>query len=149
MNLVLILGVAVGVSAPTLKDPPKDLPAIVGAWVLESVTMQGKDSALMTKGARIDITADGRWINDSDRPDPKDGPTAYVLDPKADPQAIDVGASRGISSLFPLRGIYKCKGDTLTICFSVLSNERPKSFDSLDDNSLVLHLVLKRVSKKK
>jgi uncharacterized protein (TIGR03067 family) len=149
MNVALILGVAIGLSAPTLKDPPKKVSGVVGEWVLDSVTMRGKDCALMTKGARIDITADGRWINDSDRPDPKDGPTAYVLDPKADPQAIDVGASRGINSLSPLRGIYKCKGDTLIICFSVLSNERPKSFDPPDDDSLVLHLVLKRVPKKK
>jgi len=61
MNPTLILGVVVGVSAPTLKDPPKKESTIVGEWLIESTTMEGKPEQ-SHPSIRYEFTKDGQII---------------------------------------------------------------------------------------
>ena len=153
MNVVLILGVAVGLSAPNLKDSTKKDTAIVGEWVPESMTMGGKMNLKPPAGMRYEFTADGQWISRREGAAAKGVPRDYKLDPKANPPTIDVApiatapAGVAVAAAQPMLGIYKLEGDTLTICFGVNGEERPKTFES-PEGSRVMMMVLKRVKKK-
>jgi uncharacterized protein (TIGR03067 family) len=146
MNVALILGVAVGVSAPGLKEPPKKDPGIVGEWVRESASMGG--TTIKLPDLQYEFTAHGLWITRRDGVAVKSYPDVYEWDSKADPPTIDkwplvrLDDNRAPS---PMLGIYQLEGDTLTICLG--GNVRPKTFES-PDGSRNLLLVLKRVKRK-
>jgi len=142
MNTALLLGVAIGVSAPALKDPPPKLEPIVGEWEIESVTMDGK-RATSRVGIRYEFTADGQRISKSDRGD-KPRSVKYKVDPKADPLAIDlIGPTDGAAD----RGIFRVEGHRMVFCFSFDSDTRPTKFESPAGSRLIL-MVLKRVNPK-
>jgi uncharacterized protein (TIGR03067 family) len=147
MNATLFLGLAVSLSAPTIKDSPKPAPAIVGEWVPDSLTMGGVTTTA-PEGRSYEFTAHGLWITRRDGVAVKSYPDVYELDSKADPPSIDksplvrLDDNRAPS---PMLGIYQLEGDTLTICLG--GEVRPKTFES-PDGSRNLLLVLKRVKKK-
>src|SRR5262245_42202479 len=124
MNLALILGVAVGVSAPGPKDPPKMDATIVGIWVLESILQGGKTPNVLA-GAHYEFTADGQWILFREGVASKGPVREFKLDPKAIPATIDIADGPAAAAVMP--GIYKLDGDTLTLCFG-RDGERPKKF---------------------
>jgi len=141
MNLTLLLGVAVGVSAPTIKDPPKKDSTIVGEWFIESITTDGKLTRSLP-GARYEFTTDGQLI------DRRDEATStpvfqYKVDPKADPPTLELG--KQADDLFAL-SIYKVEGDTMLWCCSLDAKKRPKAFDAAAGSGQIL-TVLKRVKK--
>jgi uncharacterized protein (TIGR03067 family) len=142
MNAALLLGLAVGVSAPALKDPPPKTESIVGEWVIESVTLGGK-AATSAAGIRYEYTADGQQITRGER-GRKTNYHSYKVDPKADPPTIDMSSP---ASGPELRGIYKVEGDSLVFCFGFDADSRPTRFESPDGSRLIL-MVLKRVKKK-
>ena len=118
MNTTILLGVALCVSAPTLKDPPKKEAGVVGEWVPESMTLGGNKMTTPV-GVRYELTADGQWISHVEATRVgMPAPRHYKLDAKADPPTIDFitptppeGARTD-----PIFGIYKVEGDTLTVC---------------------------------
>lgn len=62
----------------------------------------------------------------------------YLLDPQMNSGAIDMrGGSGGGKAL---RGIYRLKGDILTICYGGPDGERPKTFacDEASESLIVL-----------
>jgi uncharacterized protein (TIGR03067 family) len=150
MNLTLILGVAVGVSAPTLKDPPKKEATIVGEWTVESIKQGGKENCNSCAGLSYEFTVEGQWLMRRDGATIKITPNEYMLNPKADPPTIDVTPRAVPGPALPraqrMIGIYKIEGDTLTICFAD-GEERPTKFESPDGSRDVL-VVLKRLKKK-
>jgi uncharacterized protein (TIGR03067 family) len=147
MNATLILGVAIGVSAPAIKDPPKKDAGVVGEWVPESMTLGGKKMTTPV-GVRYELTADGQWISLVEAM--RVGMPAsryYRLDAKADPPTIDIitpSPPEGARS-DPTLGIYKVEGDTMTVCYS-LGKDRPTKFESPEGSRAML-MVLKRVKK--
>jgi uncharacterized protein (TIGR03067 family) len=149
MNIALILGVAVGVSAPALKLPPKSEPNIVGVWAIESMTMGGKQPPVAAADVRYEFTADGKWVTHLG-PGGKGAAKAlpareYKVDAKKNPSTIDITAGRGPAT--GMAGIYKLDGDTLTMCLSMTGGDRPTAFESPDGSRVVL-MVLKRVKPK-
>lgn len=142
----LMLGVAILVGAPGLKDPPKKDPGIVGEWSLESSSIGGKAAANAPITMSYQFTADGKWI--IKRPDGTVpiSPREFKLDPKADPSTIDVEiSSKGGLVGRTMLGIWKVDGDTLTIYFST-GDERPKNFTPAD-GARTMVMVLKRAKK--
>ena len=144
----LVLGVAILVGAPGLKDPPKKDPAIVGEWIVESMVVGGNGPVIAPNGKMwYQITSDGKWV--PRRPDGANtgGERHYSVDPKADPPAIDIDIPPKAdgAQLRPSLGIWKVVGDTLTICFANSGDERPKAFEATGPRTVVM--VLKRAKR--
>ena len=136
----LILGLALVVGAPGLKEPPKkDPPGPVGRWAVESITVAGM--ALPKMDLTITFLADGRFETRDAGGGTKTSGT-YTADPKKQPAELDVtepAAPDGKASL----SIYRVDGDTLTICTAIMG-ERPTAFDPKPGANQLL-LVLKRI----
>ena len=148
MNAAL-LGLAVIVSAPGLKDRPKKDTGIVGEWVLESSMLGGK-AAKIASGLRYEFTADGQWIIRREGAEVKALPRTFKVDVKTNPATIDVTYQKpdgGPADQPGMLGIYKIEGDTLTICYAPGSAERPTTFEPAG-GARVAVLVLKRAKKK-
>lgn len=148
MNATLLIGLAVGMSAPTLKDPPKKDTGIVGEWVLESSSLGGKAAKLAAE-LRYEFTSDGQWLIRREGAEVKAPPRTYKVDAKANPATIDVTYQKPGGGPAPpgMLGIYKIEGDTLTICYSPGGAERPTTFEPADGIRVAV-MVLKRAKKK-
>src|SRR4051794_18181218 len=132
MNTTLVLGVALGLGAPALKDPPKKDASVVGEWEVESVGMNGPPTGVGGL-LRYTFTADGKWlIFKAGQELPLAGGTrTFTQDPKPNPPAVDLVTTRpGAAAERRLLGIFKVEGDTLTICGTRTKGaERPKTFE--------------------
>lgn len=128
------LALALLVATLSLQQATPDTPAQrelarqQGTWRAISAVREGKPGppeviATITRkviGDHVTWSRDGKAF----------AGTTIVLNPNADPPAIDVlpdgGASRGHRVL----GIYKLEGDTLTIAMADADQPRPTSFES-------------------
>jgi uncharacterized protein (TIGR03067 family) len=133
----LVLGLALAVGAPNLKDPPAS-PDLVGEWVVEAFTFGGNG---VPTGARVRLTADGRFVFGAPPPLPTHEGT-YTADRSKAPAQIDVGFSAAGAS--PMVGIFRFDGDALVICFGPA--DRPTEF-AAPAGSRVGLLTLKRAEK--
>jgi uncharacterized protein (TIGR03067 family) len=109
-----------------------DLAKLQGAWELVSVsgakgTVKGKDcepSALVFLGNRC------LFVSKNAKVDKEDKGLLVVLRDKQNPKEIDFSGEDGSGVL----GIYRLKGDTLTICLNWTKGVRPASFDASQEN---------------
>jgi uncharacterized protein (TIGR03067 family) len=150
MNTTL-LSLALVVAAPNLKDDPKKAPEIVGQWVLEKMSVGGKEAGRVGREMVYEFTADGQWLIKRDGVLNKTPPREIKYDTKAKPATVDViytaaVAGKGGTSRNML-GIYKVEKDTLTICFSPNGGERPTKFEPVEGIPVML-MTLTRVKKK-
>ena len=137
MYPTLLLGTALAVAAPGLKDRPKSDP-LVGVWQQESIGLDGKVAPELGD-RRWEFTADGKHMRYRGAEKVWAEGVPYVVDPKAEPKALDMGRALAV---------YKVEGDTLTVC--VAQNElktRPTSFDMLKNSNTALY-VFKRLKPK-
>jgi uncharacterized protein (TIGR03067 family) len=135
-----LLFCALAVSAPAPKDPPKKESTIVGEWLIESTTSDGKPER-SHPSIRYEFTTDGQLIVRRD-----DAPTTvsyYKVDPRADPPTIDVGEK---ANALVSPGVFKVDGDKLLWCSS-WDDKRPKALEAPNGSRQIL-VVLKRVKKK-
>ena len=141
----VLLGLALGLGAPALKDKPTS-PSLEGEWEVEGVTTGGRPSKV-APGLRYTFTPDGKWLisRDGQALSPQHNRTV-VVDAKPNPPTVDMVSNANAANSSRLLGIYKVEGDTLTICGTRGGAERPSSFDS-PDGSAVTTYVLKRVKK--
>lgn len=147
MNPIL-LGLAITLGAPALKEPPKKDAGIVGEWVLESSSFGGKADKIAGDN-RYEFTADGKWLIRLNRAEVKALPRQFKVDAKANPATIDVTFLKpdgGALQQPAILGIYKIEGDTLTICYAP-GSERPTSFEPAGGARAAV-IVLKRAKKK-
>lgn len=139
MNAIILFTVFT-LGAPALKDPPKNALEITGEWIVESQVTYGR-SIKSSIERRYSFGDDGKWtlttkgkVLGSDR--------TYAMDAGKKPAAIDMKYSASVT----YTGIIKVEGDTMTLCYSRNADERPKTFES-PENSTVMLIVLQRVKK--
>ena len=139
MNTLLV-GLALAVGAPALKEAPKADPSPVGEWTVEESLLGGKPDGLMQRAPidKIVISAD-RWT--VVRKGQASGGVPIGLDPKANPPRLDFFSDGPASAGF--KGVYRLDGDTLTVCY-VLDGHRPAKVES-PPGSRVQLLRLKRI----
>jgi uncharacterized protein (TIGR03067 family) len=134
MQASFLIGLALAVGAPALKDPKKDPPSVVGEWAPVSAVIAGQATPV-PKGSQITFSRDRKCTI-------KDGMAAsidltYTADAKKQPAEIDVSDADARAGASVLKGIYKFDGDTLLICIS-LGGDRPKTFESLPRSQTLL-----------
>jgi uncharacterized protein (TIGR03067 family) len=143
---VVLLGLALGLGAPALKDKEKP-PTIVGEWEVESITTNGRQSAV-GGGLRYTFTVDGKWLIHRDGIE--SSPTinrGFTADAKPNPPTVDLTTSRPGGPESRLIGIYKVDGDTLTICGTRAKGaDRPTRFEAPTGSGITIY-VLKRSKK--
>jgi uncharacterized protein (TIGR03067 family) len=141
-----LLGLALAVGAPHLKDTEK-APTIVGEWEVETITTNGRKSAV-GNGLRYTFTADGKWLIHRDGKETS--PTinrGFTADAKPNPATVDLTTSRPGGPENRLIGIYKVDGDTLTICGTRAKGaDRPTRFEAPEGSGNTMY-VLKRARK--
>ena len=127
------LVLAAAVAAPQPKVPPKEPSPLVGEWVSESATIEGKPRPEFdVPGLRF--TADGKGFVNAGTAKKKDE-RPVKFDPAKMPAEIDV---------MSFRGIYAVDKDSLTLCLAV-DGPRPENFDPKPGNGKsVLIWTLKR-----
>ena len=118
-------------------DSQSDLVAIQGDWRVifaEDSGRTGPPGAL--QDIRFAITRDTLTMDIAGRK----VVSTYKLDPTTDPKSIDLTTGGRTKP-----GIYDLQGDTLRICTSEKTDERPTAFDSQPDSVNDVVLTLKRV----
>jgi uncharacterized protein (TIGR03067 family) len=157
MQASVYFGMALVLSAPALKEPPKLDPRLVGKWVLESACYDGEDASF-NRGLRFYFTDLGRWT----RVTSGGGKTTGTLvappsAPKSTPATFDwivdvvreaeekrtilpddVFRPRPVAEL----GIYQVEEDMLTMCLAFRGKDRPTGFAR--DQKGVTILILRR-----
>jgi len=133
----LVLGLALAVGAPALKDrAPKD-PPLVGRWAASDLVINGQADP-QARGLEYEFTAGGGWVI-YQHGQPVEGARSYTADLKAKPRAIDLVEN---ADTYP--GIFKVEGDTLVVLFQLnAKGDRPTRFDGPGAGQM--KLVMKRV----
>ncbi|MCS7045191.1 MAG: TIGR03067 domain-containing protein [Gemmataceae bacterium] len=148
--LVLTVVAQVGESQP---EPPrlpdlslkKELSRLQGAWQIESFEDNGvKAAPAEMKNATIFFGRDTYLVRGLDN-FLQIGVLKFNL--KKTPKTIDAVVVRGPNKDAIMLGIYLLEGDTLTICWDVTGDERPKEFAAPAGSNRQL-LVCKRIRSK-
>ena len=119
----------------------KELEKFQGKWVPVSVTVDGKtqerdefkDRFMVFKGEKAAF-----MYKDKER-----GTGSMKIDPGKSPAHIDFTYEDGPAKGTTLKGIYKFKGDTLTVCYGGFGKDRPTEFASKAGSGTIL-VVQKR-----
>lgn len=137
----LLLGLAVAVGAPALKDKPKEEQAILGDWKLVE-WLQGKQVRAIADGQGAEFLPGGKRLV-------RDGPgepdtRSYKVYAKTSPAQIDLTRS----DLGPTPAVYPCifkvEADKLVIAIGPPGGERPKSFDPAECYMFMTYTRLKK-----
>ena len=144
MQATLLLGAALALGAPALKDPPKKPHNIVGEWVVESAMTAGKARPQAGDPLKYVFTADGKWIVYRGERKLTGDQRGYVTDAKKDPPTIDLTIDVADQETRKTLGIFKVEGDTLTLCIGRINGDRPKNYEATPEAPATLY-VFKRV----
>jgi uncharacterized protein (TIGR03067 family) len=131
-------------AAPALKDAPAKPSVLVGEWRLETSTTDGAVSRITGEVVYV-FTADGRHGRREGT-----GPPAwfkYRADDRADPPALDILADPAGAGPTTFRKAFRVEGDTLTICFPLAGEARPRALAS-EKGSDTRTYTLRRVKPK-
>jgi len=149
MNRYLCLfGVAalVLVAADDSDEAKKDIERFQGAWVFESVEIEGQPApAGALKESKL--TIDGKKFTMKEGDEISHG--TFTIDASKKPKTIDGTFTDGPEKGKTILGIYELEGDTYKACFNVAGKdrkERPTKFESKKGSGFVVE-VLKRVKK--
>jgi uncharacterized protein (TIGR03067 family) len=143
MNSV-VLALALVVTAPGPKDPPKKEPrSIVGEWACTECVAGGQAATKdELSEIKLEFGSDGTFRFEFG---PQRATGTYTSDRTKDPAELDYVNDR-ISK--GNQAIFKIEKDTLTICLAEGGRARPNAFVSPPGSRLVL-MTMKRVEKKK
>ena len=114
---------ALAVGAPALKD--KDPTGLVGKWVPDGATVDGRDGLAQGRPCRWVFRADVTWEIRVDGERQYGG--TYTADPAARPPALDPGV-RGTDLVH--RSIFGVAGDRLTVGQGWPGAARPAAFEA-------------------
>jgi hypothetical protein len=142
MNTTVLLGLALGIGAPALKE--KETPSsLVGEWAIEEATVGGKPSPPGTNPNRWVFRADGtRAIFGPDGKELAGG--NYTTDPKSGTLDLDSTLAKDGA---PYLCRYKVDGDTLTLNVGWQKFPRPGALESPPESKCTLY-VMKRMKSK-
>ena len=141
---------ALTIGAPTLRDPPKGTPDVIGIWRLDSLIQNGTNcppALLDTYGRENEFTKDGKWHVRSRPGDVDDRPQIFSVGVTGtSPALFDTIPRKGELAVEAMRGIVRVEGDTLTICWVRWDHPRPTTFESVTGSNAWL-AVYKRAKK--
>lgn len=144
MNVSLVLVTALTLSAPALKDPPKNPDDLTGEWVLEKITIAGRAS--LAADLVYNFTPEGKWVIHREGKELVAPNRGYAFNPKADPPSLELISDTARQDVARREGIYKIEGDTLTMCVAPAKKPRPAKWDSTAENGHTIY-VMKRKKK--
>jgi len=133
---LLITVLALG--APALKDKPANEASIVGDWVDEEITVNGKP-LVATQSTQWRFGVDGKRA--LYRNGEWEHAGSYVLGRGSSADAMDLNSQNSDELCLC---IYRLTGDTLILCVATSTEGRPKNFEFRDCTKY----VFKRVTKK-
>lgn len=141
MNVLMALALAAtfrpGACAESKID--KDLDALQGTWISESIEAMGLKGdnnevwEFIVKGDQISLKTQGKVA----------AVVNFKLDPTLQPKLIDLTFTEGFPKGQTWEGIYALDGDTFKLCIARMEKERPSAFVTKPDLNTVL-IVLKR-----
>src|SRR5690242_14009883 len=103
----LLVGLALSIAAPALREKPAPAPTLVGEWVPESVTVGGRT---VTPGSdRWVFRTDGTWAISGRGQELDAG--SFAWDPKASPGTVDLAS--GVMGRSANLCRFQLDGDTL------------------------------------
>jgi uncharacterized protein (TIGR03067 family) len=137
--LLLLVGLSLSPGAPALKERPAPEPALVGEWVPESVTVNGR--SIRPGSDRWVFRADGMWGMWSGGKEVDAG--SFTWDPKGSPGTIDLTSASNTRPADLCR--YRVDGDALVLSVGHVQGERPAD---LQPARKVTVWVFKRVTPK-
>jgi uncharacterized protein (TIGR03067 family) len=122
----------------------KDMDQMQGTWQMVSMNAEGETQPLDGPLAKLQliIKDDNRTVRAGDVVFAQ---ACYHINPWAEPPAIDVHLTRGVSKGQTMLGIYEIKGDRLRVCLAVPGRQRPFDFSPKAGSGHVLQ-ELKRAS---
>jgi uncharacterized protein (TIGR03067 family) len=130
MRRVATLALALGLVAA---DKPPDATELDGTWVMVSGEQDGvKLPADAVKVSRLTIKGDRHTV--------KLGEDTLVGTHKLGKGTIDATDKEGPFMGKSLKGIYRVKGDELTVCFAAPGEPRPTEFKSGPEAGHLLHV---------
>jgi uncharacterized protein (TIGR03067 family) len=145
MNRLTAVGLlfVVACAASAREEPKKATPpeALKGEWKINSYEHTGAKLEIDPVKSRAAFEGDKFTLRLSIGGEEKTAVSTFTADEKADPKALDVSPP---DRKFVAKAIWKIEKDTLTICFAVGGDERPKDFKPSKETSV---LVLERVKK--
>ena len=125
----LLVGMALVLGAPNLKEPPSK--GLAGRWECTALTFNGKADP-QWQGLAFDFTPAGGWAIYRDEKYIGGSDWTYKSDPKAGPGAIDLCPAVGGGGMVSLSR-YKVDGDTLSLSTPIrIGVARPADFEPAD-----------------
>jgi uncharacterized protein (TIGR03067 family) len=143
MQATLVITVAMVVSAPGLKDPPKKPNGIIGEWVVQSIVSLGTVQPQRGEPQRFVFKPDNKWIAYRGERKLTDDRRGFVAADKKDPPTIDLLDDVSDPKNQKTLGIYKVDGDTLTLCIGRFNGDRPKNFEPAADAPASLYTLIR------
>ena len=121
--------------------PKEDIDKFQGTWVVTRTETNGKP---LPKLFTIKVTFDGDKLSTTVGKGKPESKGTVKLDPKRDPKGYEVTTPEG--KVVP--GIYELDGDTLKVCLGTPGDERPKTFETSQDDGRTLVVYRRERSSK-
>jgi uncharacterized protein (TIGR03067 family) len=116
-----VLALALGCAGP--ENQQSQAPSIEGSWLITSAMLGGQDMPTENLRATPLVLHAGNYTFQNDT-------GTYAIVPASDPAGIDVTGVHGPNAGKTMLAIFKLAGDTLTICYDLSGQERPKEFSA-------------------
>jgi uncharacterized protein (TIGR03067 family) len=139
----LVLLVLLLAAVPAFADEKSDkantdeLKAMAGTWVIEKVSVEGKDFTETFKAMELILTEDGKYSVSFAGMTDKGTST---VDTSKTPRELDIQGEEGPNKGKGYKCIYKfdVKAKTLEVCYNLDESKRPTDFASKPDSKTML-----------
>ena len=117
-------------------EPPADVKAFQGKWVLRAATLGGRDHTDDYKGLTLTVTGDKYTVVVG----PNTDAGTITVDAKKSPKWLTLASSepKGPFKGRTMPGIYEFKDGKLTVCLNSEKDDRPAKFDAPEKTPLML-----------